>query len=193
MNKLFAAALVAAIVAAAPAAAQSVPAAKVAVVDLDRIGRECTACRTASASLQSQVTTFNNRRQALASQLQPERQALTTAVTALNGKEPDAALRTRIAAFQNKEGAAQQELERNQQQIQRNQAYVGQQVNAKLVPLLQPAMDRRGANVLLDSAASLRFAANVDITNDVLTALNGVLTSVSTIAPAQQQNAPQGR
>ncbi|MEO6114324.1 MAG: OmpH family outer membrane protein [Sphingomicrobium sp.] len=193
MNKLFAAALVAAIVAAAPAAAQSVPAAKVAVVDLDRIGRECTACRTASAALQSQVTTFNSRRQALASQLQPERQALTTAVTALNGKEPDAALRARITAFQNKEGAAQQELERSQQQIQRNQAYVGQQVNAKLAPLLQPAMDRRGANVLLDSGAALRFAANVDITNDVLTALNGALTSVSTTAPAQQQNAPQGR
>ena len=193
MKHLQAAALVAALFAATPAAAQSVPAAKVGVVDLDRIGRECTACRTASAALQSQVTTFNSRRQALAGQLQPERQTLTTAVTALNGKEPDAALRARIAAFQQKEGAAQQELERTQNQIQRNQAYVGQQVNAKLVPLLQPAMDRRGANVLLDSGSALRFSATLDITNDVLTALNGVLTTVSTTAPAQQPNAPQGR
>ena len=193
MKKLHAAALVAALFAATPAAAQSVPAAKVAVVDLDRIGRECTACKTASAALQGQVTAFNNRRQALAGQLQPERQSLTTSVTALNGKEPDAALRARISAFQQKEGAAQQELERSQAQIQRNQAYVGQQVNAKLVPLLQPAMDRRGANVLLDSGSALRFAAAVDVTNDVLVALNGVLTTVSTTAPAQQQNAPQGR
>lgn len=193
MKNVYAAALAAALFAASPVAAQSVPAAKVAVVDLDRIGRECTACKTASATLQSQVTTFNNRRQALAGQLQPERQALTTAVTALNGKEPDAALRARISAFQQKEGAAQQELERSQAQIQRNQAYVGQQVNAKLVPLLQPAMDRRGANVLLDSGSALRFAAAVDVTNDVLAALNGVLTTVSTTAPAQQQNAPQGR
>ena len=193
MKHLQAAALVAALFAATPAAAQSVPAAKVGVVDLDRIGRECTACRTASAALQSQVTTFNSRRQALAGQLQPERQTLTTAVTALNGKEPDAALRARIAAFQQKEGAAQQELERTQNQIQRNQAYVGQQVNAKLVPLLQPAMDRRGANVLLDSGSALRFSSTLDITNDVLTALNGVLTTVSTTAPAQQPNAPQGR
>ena len=193
MKKLHAAALAAALFAVTPAAAQSVPAAKVAVVDLDRIGRECTACKTASAALQGQVTAFNNRRQALAGQLQPERQALTTSVTALNGKEPDAALRARISAFQQKEGAAQQELERSQAQIQRNQAYVGQQVNAKLVPLLQPAMDRRGANVLLDSGSALRFAAAVDVTNDVLVALNGVLTTVSTTAPAQQQNAPQGR
>lgn len=193
MKNIFAAALLAASFAAAPAAAQSVPAAKVAVVDLDRIGRECTACRTASAALQAQVTAFNTRRQQLAASLQPDRQALTTAVTALAGKEPDAALRARITAFQTKEGAAQQELERSQTQIQRNQAYVGQQVNAKLVPLLQPAMDRRGANVLLDSGAALRFAATVDITNDVLTALNGVLTSVATTAPAQQPTAPQGR
>ena len=193
MKKLHAAALAVALFAVTPAAAQSVPAAKVAVVDLDRIGRECTACKTASAALQGQVTAFNNRRQALAGQLQPERQALTTSVTALNGKEPDAALRARISAFQQKEGAAQQELERSQAQIQRNQAYVGQQVNAKLVPLLQPAMDRRGANVLLDSGSALRFAAAVDVTNDVLAALNGVLTTVSTTAPAQQQNAPQGR
>ena len=193
MKKLHAAALAVALFAVTPAAAQSVPAAKVAVVDLDRIGRECTACKTASAALQGQVTAFNNRRQALAGQLQPERQALTTSVTALNGKEPDAALRARISAFQQKEGAAQQELERSQAQIQRNQAYVGQQVNAKLVPLLQPAMDRRGANVLLDSGSALRFAAAVDVTNDVLVALNGVLTTVSTTAPAQQQNAPQGR
>lgn len=193
MKNLFAAALVAASFATTPATAQSVPAAKVAVVDLDRIGRECTACRTASATLQSQVTTFNGRRQQLAASLQPDRQALTAAVTALNGKEPDAALRARITAFQTKENAAQQELERSQGQIQRNQAYVGQQVNAKLVPLLQPAMDRRGANVLLDSGAALRFAAAVDITNDVLTALNSVLTSVGTTAPAQQPTTPQGR
>jgi len=54
-------------------------------------------------------------------------------------------------------------------------------------------MDRRGANVLLDSGSALRFSATLDITNDVLTALNGVLTTVSTTAPAQQPNAPQGR
>lgn len=186
-------AIVAAMIVASPAFAQAVPAAKVAVVDLDRLGRECNACKTASTALQAQVTAFNARRQALATSLQPERTALTTAVTALNGKAPDAALQTRIQAFQQKEGAAQQELERSQNQIQRNQAYVSQQVNAKLVPLLQPAMDRRGANVLLDSGAALRFGPTLDITNDVLAALNGALTTVGTTAPAQAQQNPQGR
>jgi len=188
------AALVAASAIATPALAQRVPAAAVAVVDLDRVGRECTACKSAATALQSQVTAFNNRRQALNTQLQPERTSLQTAVNALNGKQPDAALTQRIQAFQQKEVNAAQELEKQQNQIQRNQAYISQQINAKLAPLLQPAMDRRGANVLLDSGAAIRFATTVDITNDVLAALNAALTSVVTTAPAQPaQTNPQGR
>jgi outer membrane protein len=188
------AALIAASALASPALAQRVPAASVAVVDLDRVGRECNACKTAGAALQSQVTAFNNRRQALNTQLQPERTQLQTAVNALAGKQPDAALTQRIQAFQQKEVSAAQELERSQTQIQRNQAYISQQINTKLAPLLQPAMERRGANVLMDSGAAIRYATTVDITNDVLAALNGALTSVATTAPAQpQQTNPQGR
>lgn len=194
MMTRLAAALVAATVLATPAVAQRVPAAAIAVVDLDRVGRECTACRTAATALQSQVTAFTNRRNTLTQQLQPERQSLTTAVQALKGKQPDAALTARIQAFQQKEATAGQELERQQAQIQRNQAYISQQVNAKLVPLLQPAMERRGANVLMDSGSALRYATTLDITNDVLAALNAALTSVVTTAPAQPaQQTPQGR
>jgi outer membrane protein len=187
------AALLAASIIATPAMAQRVPAASVAVVDLDRVGRECTACRSAATTLQAQITAFNTRRQTLTTQLQPERTALQAAMTALKGKDPDAALRTRIQTFQQREATAAQELERQQNQIQRNQAYISQQINAKLIPLLQPAMERRGANVLMDSGAALRYATNLDITNDVLAALNAVLTSVATTAPAQTQQAPQGR
>jgi outer membrane protein len=188
------AALVAATALATPALAQRVPAAQVAVVDLERVGRECNACKTASTALQSQVNAFNTRRQTLTTQLQPERASLTTAVTALAGKQPDAALTQRIQAFQQKEASAAQELERQQTQIQRNQAYISQQINAKLVPLLQPAMERHGANVLLDTGAALRSAPALDITNDVLAALNAALTNVATTAPAQpQQQTPQGR
>ena len=187
------AALVAATALATPALAQQVPNAQVAVVDLDRVGRECNACKTASATLQGQVNAFNTRRQQLNTQLQPERTQLQTAVNALNGKQPDAALTGRITAFQQKEVAAAQELEKQQNQIQRNQAYISQQINAKLAPLLQPAMQKRGANVLLDSGAAIRFVPAVDITNDVVASLNDALPSVATTAPAQPATNPQGR
>ena len=79
-------------------------------------------------------------------------------------------------------------------QIQRNQAYISQQVNVKLQPLLKPAMQRRGANILLDAGATLDQDASVDITNDVLAALNAALPSVATTAPAAPaQQQPQGR
>jgi Skp family chaperone for outer membrane proteins len=162
------AALVAASALATPVLAQQVPNAQVAVVDLDRIGRDCNACKAAGATLQSQVSAFNTRRQQLNTQLEPERTSLQTAVNALNGKQPDAALTTRIQAFQQREVNAAQELEKQQNQIQRNQAYISQQINAKLAPLLQPAMQKRGGNILLDSGAAIRFAPTVDITNDVL-------------------------
>ncbi|WP_294123753.1 OmpH family outer membrane protein [Sphingomonas sp.] len=188
------AALIAASAFATPVLAQQVPNAQVAVVDLDRIGRDCNACKAAATTLQSQVNAFNTRRQQLNTQLQPERTTLQTAVNALNGKQPDAALTTRLQAFQQKEVAAAQELEKQQNQIQRNQAYISQQINAKLAPLLQPAMQKRGANILLDGGAAIRFAPTVDITNDVLASLNVALPSVVTIAPAQPaQTSPQGR
>jgi outer membrane protein len=52
-------------------------------------------------------------------------------------------------------------------------------------------MQRRGANVLVETGSTLATATNVDVTNDVLAALNSSLPTISTTAPATQQ--PQGR
>ncbi|SFG17642.1 periplasmic chaperone for outer membrane proteins Skp [Novosphingobium sp. CF614] len=183
--------------AAQPAFAQAVPASKVAVVDLDRIGRECNACKTANQTLQQQVQAFEARRSQLAGQLQPEAQALDAAVKALNGKAPDAALQTRIQAYQQKEQQAGQELQAQQVQIQRNQAYVGQQIQVQLQNLYKPAMQKRGANMLVEMGQTLAYDPSLDVTGDVLAALNGVLTAINTTAPPPQQQqaptAPSGR
>ena len=82
----------------AVAQAQRIPAAVVAVVDTDRIGRECTACRAAATQLQSQETTLRSRAATLQQQLQTARTPLEQSVSALNGKQPDAALQQRITA-----------------------------------------------------------------------------------------------
>lgn len=182
---------------ATPAFAQAVPASKVAVVDLDRIARECNACKVANQTLQGQVQAFEARRGQLASTLQPEAQGLETAVKALNGKQPDAALQGRIQAYQQKEQQAGQELQGQQVQIQRNQAYVGQQIQQALANLYKPAMTKRGANVLVEVGQTLAYDPTLDVTGDVLTALNGALTTINTTAPAPQQApqqaAPSGR
>jgi outer membrane protein len=179
-----AAAIAATTAVAAPAAAQRVPTANIAVVDTNRVTSECIACRTASAALQAQVTALRTRQQQLTASLQSEGGAVQTAVNALAGKQPDATLTARIRAVQAKEEAANQELGRQQEQIRRNQQYVLQQITARLKPVIEQVMQRRGANIVIDASASLSTAPALDVTSDVLAGLNTALPSVVTTAPA---------
>jgi Skp family chaperone for outer membrane proteins len=188
---LVSAAFAAAVLVPSAASAQTVPAAVVAVVDLDRVTSECSACKTAAATLRGQATSFQSRRDSLASSLQTEQKSIQTAVDALKGKEPDAALQARIKSFQAKAQQDEQELAGQQQQIQANQQYIQKQIAEKLGPIYQQVMQRRGANLLVEVGATLATSQNIDVTNDVLTALNGSLPSIATTAPAQQK--PQGR
>ena len=191
---LISAALVAAAATLAPTAAfaQAIPPAIVAVVDLDKVTADCTACKTASAALRSQVTALGTRESQLAAPLKTEQQAIQKAIDALAGKAPDAALEARIRAFQTKQQAGAAELQRQQQQLQRNQAFIQQQIQAKLGPIYQQVMTRRGANLLMEVGATLATAATVDVTADVVTALNAALPSLRTTAPPPAQQ-PQGR
>ena len=52
-------------------------------------------------------------------------------------------------------------------------------------------MQRRGANLLVEVGTTLASSRSVDVTGDVLAALNTALPTLVTTAPAQQQ--PQGR
>ena len=191
---LISASFVAAAILPSAAHAQAIPAAVIAVVDLDKVTANCNACKAANAALQSQLTAEQNREKALGTPLETERNSIQTAVNALNGKEPDAALQARIKAFQTKAQQAQDEVERARAQLQANQAYIRKQIADKLGPIYSQVMQRRGANVMVEIGATLASGANLDVTNDVLTALNTALPSVSTTAPAATRTSqPQGR
>ena len=196
MRKNILLALTAASAIAAPASvsAQRLPATVVAVVDTGKIYSECTACVAARTQLQSQATALQGRQKTLADQLRPDQTSLETAVNALNGKQPDAALQARIKAYQDKERAANTELQQGQQRLQSTQANVLRQVNERLNPIINQAMTARGANIAMDVDATLAHAATINITADVLARLNSALPSVS-VAPLPQsaQQQPQGR
>jgi outer membrane protein len=178
----------------AAAHAQALPAAVVAVVDVDRVQTTCNACKTAIAALQSQQSAQESRLKTLSAPLDTERQSIQTAVNALNGKEPDAALKQRIQTFQTKLQQAQDEAQRAQQQLQLNQQYILKQIDDKLNPIFSQVMQRRGANLLVSQNATLATATSVDVTNDVLAALNTALPSISATAPAAARaNTPKGR
>ncbi len=189
----FAALAASAIAVPSVALAQRAPAAVVVVVDSDRIYRDCTACRSAQTQLQGRLTALQSRQKTLADQLRPEGQAIQTAVQALAGRAPDAALRGRAEAFQKKQDDANQELGRSQQNLQSIQANIVRQINARLNPVITQVMTARGANLAVDTNATLAHSQTVDVTAAVLAGLNAALPTVSlTPLPAQAQQ-PQGR
>ena len=188
---LVSAALAAAWIAPSAASAQAMPSAVIAVVDLEKVTASCNACKTANAALQAQVNALKARQQALAGPLNTEGQSLDTAAKALNGKAPDAALQARAKAYQTKLQQAQDEIGRQEEQIRRNTAYIRKQILDKLGPIYQQVMTRRGANIMLETGATLATSSSIDATNDVLAALNTALPTLATTAPAQ--SAPKGR
>lgn len=166
------------------------------VVDSNRVYRECNACRTAQSQLQAQVTALQSRQQTLMNQLKPEADAIQAAITALAGKQPDAALRARAQAFQQRQEQAQQELSRSEQNIQSIRANVSRQIDERFAPAVRTVMSQQGANLALDVGSTIAHAPALDITNAVIAAVNATLPTLS-VTPLpqqqQQQQQPQGR
>ena len=179
----------------AAASAQRAPAAVIVLVDTQKVYNDCNACKTAQSQFQAQATAAQNRQKTLAGQLQPERDAIQKAIEALNGKEPDAALKTRVQNYQTKSEQAQQEVARAEQNLQSIRANIIRQIDAKFGPAVSQVMAAQGANIAVDMEGTIAHGAGTDVTAAVLAALNSTLTSVSvTPLPQQaQQQQPQGR
>lgn len=191
-----------AIILAATAGAVALPGtanaqrAAILVVDTDRILAECTACRAASTQLQSQVQQGRTRAQQLEASLKPEAEGLEKAVQALGSRQPDAALQQRINAFRTKQQQGATELQNRERTIQSTQAHVQQQIGTRLVQIVEQSRARRQASVVVSKNSTLASDTSIDITGEVLTALNQQLPAVS-VTPLpqqqQQQTRPQGR
>ena len=181
------------LIAVAPSAAiaQQAPPAVIVIIDANRIYRDCNACKTAQTQLQSRVTALTNRQKTLSDQLRNEGQPIEAAIRALNGKEPDAALRGRVTAFQTKQEQANQELARSQENLRSIQANIMRQINARLNPAISQVMTARGANIAVEVGNTLAASQSVDVTAAVLAALNSTLPSITlTPLPAQAQTQP---
>jgi len=174
-----------------PAAAHAQQA-NILVVDSDRLMSDCSACKSANTQLQAKQATLKSRAQTLQTQLATERKPIQDAVDALNGKEPDAALKARITAWQTKERNANQELETSTGSLQSTVAHVQQQIGQKIVAIVEATRARRGAAIVLSKNSTIANDTAIDVTGEVLSTLNTQLPAVS-ITPMPQSAAPQGR
>jgi Skp family chaperone for outer membrane proteins len=185
MNKKLLGAAIAAFAITAPAVALAQSGPAVLVVDIERIGAECNACKVAGGQFQAIYTQAQQRGQALNAQLLAARTPIQTAVNALNGKAPDAALQAKITAYQAQENSAGQELNATQQRLQSIQANIQRQIGEKLGPITDAVLKARGAQIVLARNSTLANADSVDVTNDVLAQINAQLPSIS-VTPLPQ-------
>jgi outer membrane protein len=177
---------------AIPAAALAQAKPTILVVDTDRIQAECAACKTAATQLRQRETQLRARAATLQQQAQSEGKPIQDAIDALKGKQPDAALQQRVAAFETKQRGAQTELATAQRTLQSTAANVNQQIGSRLVQIVEQVRARRGATAVLSKNATLASDNTADVTTEALTALNQQLPTVS-VTPLPQQPSPQSR
>lgn len=169
--------------AAAPAAAPAP--ASIIVVDFERAIGESAAYRGAQAALKPQADALESRANTLSTSLRTESETLQQAQQA-NTMAP-AAFEARLKEFQGKQEAARTEIEGKQRALQLSNAYVIDQINTVLDPIIKAVMVERRAQIALASAATVAVGAGVDVTPDIVTRLNAQLPRVNTTPPAGWQ------
>lgn len=174
-----------AVAGAAPAFAQSRQG--IAVANVEQAVYESNAYTVARTQMQTtykaQIDAFNARNTTLQTDLQTKQTALQTALQAANN-QPTPAIQTQYEAFQKAQADARTELERLGQPIQLAQAYVEEQIGAKLSDALKAAMTAAKVDLVLKPEATVSYQPVVDITTQVKTQLNTLVPSASITPPA---------
>lgn len=176
---------------AAPATAQS--RLGVGVADLEAAVAKSAAFTNAMTAMQTtykaQIDAFTARKTTLDTELQTK----ATEIQNLQ-KQPGAnaaTLQPKIDAFQKRRGEIQQELNTLGRPIAMAQAYVEEQVTAKLNDALKSAMTKRKVDLVLVPGATVSYQPTVDITDAVTAELNAMVPSAQIVPPAGWQPGQQ--
>lgn len=202
--KTFLKAVALATVSVAGMAAVSVPAVAqsklgIAVVDMDEAVNKSVAATNARTQMQTtykaNIDNFNSRKTALDADLKQKAEAFQAAVKAAGGKSTPA-LQTQYEQLQQSQQSAQAELQRIGQPIALANAYIEEQIGAKIGDALKAAMTKSKVDLVLQPGATVSYQPSVDITAAVTTELNALVPSVNIVPPAgwqpggQQQQQP---
>lgn len=136
------------------------------------------------------IAAFDARSKALQAALQPQIVAFQAAQKAPNANQ--AALQTQYTAIQQKQQAAQAELQRLSAPIARAQAYVEEQIGAKLDGAIKTAMTAKGVSLVVSPQAAISYAPSVDLTDAITAELNKLVPSASITPPANWAPGGQG-
>ncbi|MDQ4419674.1 OmpH family outer membrane protein [Sphingobium sp. DEHP117] len=172
----------------APALAQSKLG--IAVVNIGQAIDGSAAATTARSQMQvtykGTIDSLNTRRTALEAEMKQKADALQAGLKAAGGK-PSPALQTQYEALQRRQQEAQAELQRLSQPVALANAYVEEQIGAKLNDALKSAMSKAKVDLVLSPEATVSYQPAVDITQMVVTELNALVPAVGIVPPAGWQ------
>jgi len=189
------AALLAGSVAAAPAFAKPAAAAPaaaaagvngVAFVNLAAVVEHAQAYTTAQTQRQTtykaQFDQATARKAAIQAQLQPlvEKAQKDNATPGFSQQT----LQTEIAQIQQIQDAGNKELQQIMQPVALSEAYVQEQINAKLNDAVKAAMAKNGVQLLLRQEAVVWGGETANLNEAVLAELNGTIPTVAIVPPA---------
>ncbi len=167
----------------------------IAVVDIDKAVNDCNAAATARTQMQTTYKTnidnFNARKTALDTELKQKGEAFQAAVKAANGQTTPA-LQSQYQALQKSQQDAQAELQRIGQPIGLANAYVEEQISAKIGDALKAAMTKSKVDLVLQPGATISYQPSVDITAAVTAEINALVPSVGIVPPPGWQPGQQG-
>jgi len=183
MTKFFVAVSALALTPAAPALAQTV-----AYTDVQQVLGTSAAAKLADQQMRVTFKTQYDQVESRSRVLQAELNAMIVKVQddqKANASDPS--LQTQAKAIQEKQRAAQEELGRLSDPIERVNAYVLEQIDAKLDAAVTAAMAKKKVALLLQRGAVIKNTPGTDLTQDIVTELNALVPSVSITPPANWQ------
>lgn len=171
--------------AAAASAAPVVPG--LAVADFDAVVANSDANRSAATTRQTtykaQIDAYEARRKALQDQLQPLATKLENDAKA--AKPDQNALQQQATQLRQLQESGQNELNTLAQPIAYSQAYVAEQIEAKLDQAVKAAMAKKRVSLVLNPQAIMAANNNAyNLNPDILAELNKLIPTASVVPPA---------
>lgn len=166
---------------AQPVAAQqnAVPAARIILVDFDRVSRESLVGKDIAAQMESHRVDLEKKARAIQDKLKAEEEEIAKQRNIISPE----AFQERVRGLQQKAQQKQAELQDIQQQARRAMQQAQLEVQRVLRPIVKEVMDRHGANMVLDKALVSQHAAGLDVTTEVIEKLDQAMPSFQVQLP----------
>lgn len=159
---------------ATSALAQNLPPAVIAVIDTQQIRRESLAGKDFSRQVEVIQAEFQTKYNKISEELKKEEAELQNKRALMTPQAFEDARKQFAAKYQN----AQQDLQERQRNINLAISKANNVLSRALLPIFQRITEARGANILVERSQIVLPAAKLDITSDVITALDKVLPSI---------------